>query len=97
MAELKHPHSEVPASLSERRREIIRREVKLHRQRLSEDTLLEISAARDACLNLLYEKYGYAREQVEGDLEQVLRSPGIRHSKISGKLTSKRVKIKKCK
>jgi len=98
MAELKHPHSEVPANLSERRREIIRREVNLHWQRFSEDALLEISAARDACLNFLYEKYGYAREHVEGDLDQVLRSLGTRRSKIrgkpSGKQTEERVRIK---
>jgi hypothetical protein len=92
MAELKHPHSEVPANLPERRREIIRREVNLHWQRFSEDTLLEISAARDACLNFLYEKYGYAREQVEGDLDQILRSLGTRHAKIRGKPSGKQIK-----
>jgi len=74
MTELKHPHSEVPASLTERRREIVRREMKLQWRRFSEEDLLEKSAARDACLNLLYEKYGYTREQVGGDMDYILRS-----------------------
>lgn len=60
--------------LEQRRAEELKREFRYWWGTLSREDILQLAAKRDELLLLLHEKYGYAHQEAEEEIERTLRS-----------------------
>lgn len=60
-------------NLEQRKVEELKREFRYWWGTLSRDEILKLAAKRDELLLLLHEKYGYAHQEAEAEIEQALR------------------------
>jgi hypothetical protein len=65
--------------LEQRRLEELKREFRYWWGTLTRDEVLRLAGKRDELLLLLHEKYGYARNEAEAEVERALRDidPGV--------------------
>jgi len=57
---------------SERKEDLVQRELRYWQSRLTEEELMRVAGKRDQLLAVLYEKYGYSPEKAKTEMEQGL-------------------------